>query len=54
MPNILTRRISTTTGIIVILLVAGLASWVIIKKYKEFIEIRFAPLEYHLEEKSNN
>ena len=43
--SILNKRISTTVGIIVILSAALFAGWLMIKEYKELMEMRVAPLE---------
>ena len=45
MLKILNKKISTEVGIIVLLLVATFAGWVILKEYKKIMEMRFAPLE---------
>lgn len=45
MLKILNKKISTEAGVIVLLLVAAFAGWVIIKEYKKVMEMRFVPLE---------
>jgi len=50
MLNVLNKRITTKTGIIVLLLVASFAGWLMVKEYTEFMEIRYAPLRIMINE----
>lgn len=50
MSGILNKRITTKTGIIVLLLVASFTGWLMIREYIEFIEVRYAPLEIMINE----
>jgi hypothetical protein len=50
MLDILNKRITTKTGIIVLVLVASFTGWLMVKEYVEFMEIRYAPLEIMINE----
>jgi len=48
--DILNIKISTKVGIIVLLLIATLAGWIMIYQYKKFMDMRFTPLEVIMQE----
>ena len=43
--QILTKRISTSAGIITLLLVVSFVGWLMIREYKKFVETRFETIE---------
>jgi len=45
MSGFLNRKISTKIGIIVLLLIGGFFGWLIIREYKELMEMRLPVLE---------
>lgn len=50
MLGILNKRITTKTGIIVLVLVASFVGWLMVREYVELMEIRYAPLEIMINE----
>jgi len=49
--HFLTKKVSTITGIIVLLLVVSFVGWLILKEYEAILKTHFEPLVWELPEK---